>query len=275
MFTAVARAQPTAAGDLATAQQLAASNRLVPGEWPNDTIREIMVAGDGMTETERRWAVEMPQDIELGVPPKRLQDSQGKVTPASMQQLRSLELAAVAEERYEGAIYLQRLQRVLNPDKTPLTYDDCAPDSPDEAAQFFLDNGCAQAASQQRVCSLLALGYIYQRGIPLLFTATLNATGLSSSVAQCPPSAWRVFRPGGSGSLALHGWRGRSTVATAPGSHGTTTSTWRRASRRSRASGTGSPTRICSQSTQGLQPREPLSLRWTRPSWVRPRLSLL
>jgi hypothetical protein len=138
---------------LQQAEELATANRLVPADFPADVIRELMVAGGhstvgakvqrvgGTTETERRWAVEIPRDIELGVPPAPLVDAGGAVTAEQMRHLQSLEVAAAAEGRYEDAVYLQRLQQVIDPEKPQLSYEQCAPEAPEAAAQFFLDNG--------------------------------------------------------------------------------------------------------------------------------------
>eukprot|EP01051_Picozoa_sp_SAG22_P006247 SAG22_NODE_402_length_11035_cov_6.315929_10_plen_339_part_00 len=126
---------------LEQARKLAAGGSLVPSDFPAGTIRELMVAGDGMTETERRWAAEMPSDIEIGAAPQPLCDGEGRVTAAHMGWVRALEVAAAAEGRYEDASYLSRLQRVIDPDKPRLTYEDCSPEAPEDAAQFFLDNG--------------------------------------------------------------------------------------------------------------------------------------
>eukprot|EP01048_Picozoa_sp_COSAG05_P009090 COSAG05_NODE_724_length_7726_cov_2.123771_3_plen_599_part_00 len=131
----------TSAALLKQAQQLASTNRLFPDEYPADVIRKLMTAADGMTEVERRWAAEMPHDIELGAPPCPLQDGAGRVTTAHMAHLRKLEAAAAKEGRYEDALYLSRLQGVIDPRKPQLTYEDCAPEDPAAAAQFFLDNG--------------------------------------------------------------------------------------------------------------------------------------
>jgi hypothetical protein len=132
---------------LEAAQQLATENRLVPSAFPPEIIRELMVAGGQatagakvqrvsgvVTETERRLAVEMPEDIELGAPPQPLLDDEGQVSAEEMDRLCSLEAAAATEGRYEDALYLQRLQRVIDPCKPQLSYDDCAPESPEDAA---------------------------------------------------------------------------------------------------------------------------------------------
>ena len=138
---------------LLEAQLLAAENRLVPAAFSKDVIRELMVAGgrategakvqrvSGTTETERRLAVEMPSDIELGAPPQPLIDSMGRVSAEQMARLGSLEATAAREGRYEDASYLQRLQRVVDPHTPQLSYDDCAPESPEDAAEFFLQHG--------------------------------------------------------------------------------------------------------------------------------------
>lgn len=130
---------------------LAANNRLVPSAFSPETIRELMVAGttedsdltgtSGMTETERRWAVEMPEDTELGTPPFPLQDADGRVSVETMGRLHALEAAAAAEGRYEDATYLSRLQTVIDPAKPPLSYEDCSPEDHEASAQFFLENG--------------------------------------------------------------------------------------------------------------------------------------
>ena len=144
-----------AAALLAQAERLAATNELKPGDFPADVIRQLMVAdgtnvsnnvalrrADGrLTETERRLALEMPSDIELGVEPWPLMDGNGRVTAAQMETLRGLEAAAAAVGRYEDAVYLQRLQGVIDPAKPPLSYEDCAPEAAEDAAEFFLTNG--------------------------------------------------------------------------------------------------------------------------------------
>eukprot|EP01051_Picozoa_sp_SAG22_P020272 SAG22_NODE_4034_length_1414_cov_2.077567_2_plen_345_part_00 len=65
----------------------------------------------------------------------------GAVTAEQMRHLQSLEVAAAAEGRYEDASYLQRLQRTIDPSKPQLTYEDCAPEAPEAAAEFFLEHG--------------------------------------------------------------------------------------------------------------------------------------
>ena len=141
------------------ARQLAASHSLVPSEFSAETIRELMVADNGMTETERRWAEEIPSDIEIGAPPQPLCDGEGRVTAEHMGRLGALEVAAAAEGRYEDASYLSRLQRVIDPDTPQLTYEDCSPEAPEAAAQFFLDNGFVivrNAMSPDRVARVQA-----------------------------------------------------------------------------------------------------------------------
>jgi hypothetical protein len=141
------------------ARALASVNRLIPSDFPDAVIRELMTAADGQTETQRRWAEEMPSDIELCAPPRPLQDAHGRVTSEHMAYLHSLEKAAAAEGRYEDAVYLQRLQKVIDPTRPTLTYEQCAPHDPDDAASFFLENGFViikGAMSPERVARVQA-----------------------------------------------------------------------------------------------------------------------
>ena len=82
----------------------------------------------------------LPPDIELGAPPKRLLDGSGGVTEATLSWLRSLEATAAGSARYERAAYIRDLIEVIRP-QPKLTALECAPDTLEEQAQFFFENG--------------------------------------------------------------------------------------------------------------------------------------
>ena len=117
-----------------------AQGQLHPSSVTPPTLRRLMQPQpDGPTETERIMG-SLPPDIELGAPPKRLLDGSGGVTEATLSWLRSLEATAAGSARYERAAYIRDLIEVIRP-RPKLTALECAPDTLEEQAQFFFENG--------------------------------------------------------------------------------------------------------------------------------------
>lgn len=139
--TALLEAEVVDSTELDELRQSLSEGTLVTRSLPASVVRALMQPSvDEPTETERITA-SLPGDIGLGDTPRPLLDEgTAASTPEMLQWLCSLRDQAVKAHDYRRASYIHQLHECLRP-KPALTLQDCAPESVEAKADFFLKNG--------------------------------------------------------------------------------------------------------------------------------------